>query len=102
MSSTIDATVAKHVKRSSVEVERGSIVSTNSPQTKPRSRGHDDPAYSVKRWLKQRPHEKPCCGSMVPVTQVSGHGEFMTKLVIMQVIYLLEFAAQRHGAEKRG
>jgi len=82
MSSPIDAT---HSKRSSMEVERGSIDATNGPQTKPSSRGPDDLTYSMKRWLEQQPHEEPYCGSTMAVTQASdaGHGEFLTKLVVI-------------------
>jgi hypothetical protein len=56
MSSSIEQT---HSMRSSMEIERGSVDQTGSAPTKPSSKGPDDLAYSVKRWIQQQPHEEP-------------------------------------------
>jgi hypothetical protein len=79
MSSTIDANQSK---RSSMEVERGSITSTLGTQAKPINRGPDDLAYSMRRWLGQQPHQEPYCGSSLGGAHVSDQGELLTKLVV--------------------
>lgn len=88
-----------------MEVKRGSIDSNDDHQTKPSSRGPDDLTYNMKRWLEQRPHEEPYCGLTVGLTQTSGHGKQLTKLVLCTLWLAMkltcDFVVQRHGAEKR-
>lgn len=74
---------ANQTSRSSIGVERGSIASILGPQAKPSSRGPDDLAHSMKRWLEQQPHEEPYCGLSLSRTPGSGHGELLAKLVVL-------------------
>lgn len=42
-----------------MEVERGSVSQNATSEPKPSSKGPDDLAYSMNRWLQQHPNEEP-------------------------------------------
>ena len=66
-----------------MDVERGSIDPASVPQTKLSSRGPDNIAYSMKRWLEQRPHEEPYCGLTLVAAKGSDYGELLIMLVVL-------------------